>query len=442
MGDDPAFELPPQRLEERFADKAPLLSATEALFEASRCLYCHDAPCIPSCPTAIDIPTFIRKIGTGNFAGAARTILSANLLGDSCSRVCPVEVLCESTCVYEVWGRPAIPIGRLQRYALERGAAGVRFERAPRTGKSIGLLGAGPASLACAGTLALLGHEPIIYEKRALPGGLNSTGVAPYKMQLVDAIAEVEFVRTLGVEIRTGVEIGRDVSADDLLQQHAAVFLGPGLGKDSRLGVPGEDGPGVTGATAWIERIKTDPSSSVDGVRAAIVVGGGNTAIDATRELRGLGVAEVSLVYRRSEAEMPGYAHELAGARREGVTFVENAAVAEVLRNGSGDVTGVRLVATEGGRPTSRDRGQLAAQLVVMAIGQDRPRELAALFPGVECDDRGCISADAETGVTGNPRIFAGGDARNGGREVVHAVAEGQRAAHAIDALLRSEPDA
>jgi glutamate synthase (NADPH/NADH) small chain len=287
------------RLERRFADKAPLLAPAEALAEASRCLYCHDAPCIKSCPTAIDIPTFIRKIGTGNLRGAARTILQSNLLGASCARVCPVEVLCESTCVYLRERRPPIPIGRLQRYAMALGASTDLLAKAPPTGRSVGLVGCGPASLACAGALALRGHGAVIYEKRRLPGGLNAAGVAPYKMQLEVALDEVEFIEALGVEIRTGIEVGVDVTAAELLARHDAVFLGPGLGPDSRLGVPGEDGPGVVGAVQWIERLKTEPGFSLNGVRAAFVVGGGNTAIDAAHALWGMGVPCVTLVSRR-----------------------------------------------------------------------------------------------------------------------------------------------
>lgn len=432
---------PIDRLEQRFEDKAPPLSATEAVYEASRCLYCHDAPCIPSCPTSIDIPTFIRKIGTGNLRGAARTILQANLLGASCARVCPVEVLCESTCVYEAWGRPPIPIGRLQRYAMTGGASPDLLAKAAPTGRSVGLVGGGPASLACAGTLALAGHRAVIYEKRSIPGGLNSTGVAPYKMRLEAALAEVAFVEALGVEIQTGIEVGVDVSADELLARHDAVFLAPGLGPDSALGVPGEDGPGVVGAVQWIERLKTEPGFAVDGVRAAVVVGGGNTAIDAAHELCGVGVPSVTMVYRRSRDRMSGYEHELDAARNGGTVLVDGAAVTEILRD-HGRVTGVRVVEAEDGRPTAHEFGVWPADLVVLAIGQAKLRDVASLFPGVTCDAGGRIVANRETGATGHPKVYAGGDARNGGREVVHAVAEGQRAARAIDSSLRESGDA
>jgi glutamate synthase (NADPH/NADH) small chain len=431
------WDVAADRLELRFVEKNLPLSTTEAQREAARCLYCVDAPCIHACPTAIDVPTFIRKIATGNLRGAARTILSANLLGASCARVCPVEVLCEGACVYTKDDRPAIPIGRLQRYALEHGGGPALLAKAPPTGRSVGLVGAGPASLACAGQLALLGHSPTIYEKRPLPGGLNTTGVAPYKLRAVDALVEVEAILALGVEVCTGVEVGVDVTADELLARHEAIFLGPGLGPDSRLGVAGEEGPGVVGATAWIESVKTRPAHRLDGVRAAVVVGGGNTAIDAVRALKGLGVPIVTLCYRRSRSEMKAYGHEIDSARREGAVVLENVAVREFVRD-RGRLTGVRLVHAEHGQPTDRDVALIPVEFVALAIGQTRLVTLARFFPGVVTDGQGRIVADPVTGGTGHARVFAGGDAVNGGKEVVNAAHDGRAAALAIDAMLRA----
>ncbi len=442
MPETARFEVPGDRLEKRFAEKNPRLSETEATREAARCLYCFDAPCIQACPTSIDIPTFIRKIGNGNARGAARTILSANLLGASCARVCPVEVLCEGSCVYVPDGRPAIQIGRLQRWAMDHGAPSdlsEMFPAAPPSGKTVGLVGAGPASLACAGTLAGLGHAPTIYERGGLPGGLNTTGIAPYKFMVEDSIREVESILALGVKLETGVTIGDDLSAAELLERHDAVFLGPGLGADSFLRVTGEDGPGVVGAVAWIESMKTDGDFAVAGVKHAVVVGGGNTAVDTVRELRGLGVPFVSLAYRRSAAAMRAYDHELSEALREGVVVLDEVAVAEVLRE-NGSVSAVRLVGTEDGRPTDRERCVLPCDLLVMAIGQSKLERLATSFEGVACDDRGRIVADTGTGQTGNPRVFTGGDALNGGKEVVNAAHDGQLAARSIHRLLRGEP--
>jgi glutamate synthase (NADPH/NADH) small chain len=436
--------LPSGRLEERFADKHPLYLDGEAAAEASRCLYCFDAPCIPACPTEIDIPTFIRKIATKNVRGAANTILEANLLGASCARVCPVEVLCEGSCVYVPWGRPAISIGRLQRYAMEKGAPPTLPRKARSSGRSVGLVGAGPASLACAGTLARLGHEAVVYERDALPGGLNTTGVAPYKLPVADTLREVDFLRGLGVRIETGVEIGRDLHGGELLRRHDAVFLGVGLGTDLKLDVPGAEGPGVVGALEWIRRMKLDPKATVAGLRRAAVIGGGNTAIDVARELCRLGVAEVRLIYRRSANDMAAYAHEWLEAKQDGVVLIPNAIVKEIVRQGPRDGGGpgrperLRLAVAKDGKPTNEERASIQVDKVVVAIGRSKGQSVVAQFPGVSIDDAGRVRVDPATGRTGNPRVYAGGDAANGGKEVVHAVAEGQAAARAIDAMLQT----
>ena len=431
MKQPPATDLiAADRLERRFADAKPTYADGEAVGEANRCLYCHDAPCVEACPTGIDIPSFIRKIATGNLRGSARSILSANLLGYSCARVCPVEVLCVGACVYNDWHRyPPIQIGRLQRYAVEKtldaGRGAALFTRAPATGKQVACVGSGPASLAVAGYLAIEGVAVTLFEKRPLAGGLNTTGVAPYKMQVEGSLAEVEFIRSLGVAIKNGVEVGRDVTPAELVRDYDAVFLGVGLGADSRLNAPGEDGPGVVGATAWIERLKLEPGFALAGVERALVVGGGNTAIDAARELARLGVPEVSMVYRRTAAEMPGYAHESELARKEGVRLLEHAVPKEFVRGAGGKLVALRLA----------DGRELAADLVVLGIGQAKLRDLIAQFPGVAVDEKGRVVVEPATGRTGNPKVFAGGDTL-GGELVVTAVQEGKRAARGICAAL------
>ena len=423
--------LPEDRLEQRIPDAKPLLSRSEAVIEANRCLYCHDAPCVAACPTGIDVPTFIRRIGTDNLRGAARVILSANVLGFSCARVCPVEVLCVGACVYNAWDRdPPIAIGRLQRYATEglvrSGDAALLLARAPSNGKRVACVGGGPASLACAAYLALEGFAVTIHEKRSFAGGLNTSGVAPYKLPAEDSLAEVDFVRSLGVQVRTDVDMAAGDGADALLREHDAVFIAPGLGADSRLGIPGEDGPGVVGAVEWIEHMKTEPGARIAGVRRAVVIGGGNTAIDAARELAGLGVDSVRMLYRRTTAEMSGYAHELEQARLAGVVFVERAVPMRFDRDAQGALTGVTL---QGGEAHACD-------LAIVAIGQAPIAELTRAFPGVERDARGSIVADPVTGATGHPRVFAGGDAVHGGELVVTAVQDGKRAARGICAAL------
>ncbi len=419
------------RLERHLPDAKPAYSRGEAIGEANRCLYCHDAPCVVACPTGIDIPGFIRKIATENVRGSAKTILSANLLGYSCARVCPVEVLCVGACVYNDWNRyPPIPIGRLQRYAVEtvfeNGTAATLFAKAPANGKKVACVGAGPSSLAAAGYLAIEGVDVTLFEHRKVPGGLNSHGVAPYKMPVGGALAEVEFIRSLGVTIKDGTQVGRDITAAHLLEAYDATFLGIGLGRDSRLGIPGEDGPGVTGATEWIERMKLEPGYTVAGLRHALVIGGGNTAIDVARELAKLGVPDVKMVYRRTAAEMPGYAHEMEYARKEGVQLIERAVPKAFNRDAAGGLIGLTL---EDGR-------MFAVDLAVLGIGQAKLKEIAGLFPGVQVDERGRIVVDPLTGQTGNSKVWAGGDAISGGQEVVNAAQEGKRAARAMCAAL------
>lgn len=441
MGETKArYPLPDGRLEEALKDKKPLYTRGEALTEANRCIYCVDAPCVKACPTGIDIPTFIHKIATDNVRGAARTIFEDNLLGYSCARVCPVEVLCVGDCVYNGWGREPIQIGRLQRYATEtalaRDPALLSRTRKPKSGRRVALVGAGPASLAAAGHLALDGHHAVIFERKSIPGGLNALGIAPYKLQADDALDEIAFIEALGdVEIRTGTSVvagepkAGEVGVGSLLADYDAVFLGLGLGADNFLGVPGEDGPGVYGATALIERIKVDPSLSLAGLSRVAIVGGGNTAIDVARELALLGVPDVFMVYRKGAAAMPGYAHEMDGARREGVRLVEHRQPTEVVRDGE-RVVGLRVARTNG-----EGDEVLTCDAVVLAIGQARLTALAAAFEGVKLDERGRVLVDDDC-RTGNPKVFAGGDCVNGGKEVVNAAQHGKLAARAMGRMF------
>lgn len=428
MPNDFVASLPPERSEHALADKKPLYTPAEARAESERCLYCADAPCIQACPTEIDIPTFIKKIASGNVEGSAATIFDQNVLGYSCARVCPVEVLCVGSCVYNGWNKEPIQIGRLQRYATETAIAEVHLARlfpvkTAASPKKIAFIGAGPASLACAAALAMEGHSCTIYEKRRVPGGLNATGIAPYKLHAEDAIHEVEMVLALGVKLETGVEVGKSVSGEALLDANDAVYIGVGLGHDSKLGLPGEDGPGVMGAVEWIEEMKLAPAKT-GSLGRVLVIGAGNTAIDVARECALLGAEEVGMIYRRTKKEMTGYLHEMNGARKESVRLLENRQPLSFVRDGAGKLTGVEVAVLEGGKAVGKE--VVHCDHAFVAVGQAKLKEIAAQFAGVETDARGCVVASKTNGQTGNPKVFAGGDCINGGKEVVNAVANGR----------------
>lgn len=434
------FRLPASRLETRFKEAKPPLAPAEALLEANRCLYCYDAPCVKACPTGIDIPAFIRKIATGNLTGAARTIYRANLLGLSTSRVCPVEELCVGACVYQRYGEQPIDIGRLQRFATEaylnRHSALGRppFTLHQSTGKRVALIGAGPAGLTCAATLVMHGVEAVIYEQEPFAGGLNTTGIAPYKLQVPDALEEAEWLLQLGIDLQLGFRVGRDMPAEQLLAEFDAVFVGVGLGRDRRLGIPGENLKGVWGGTEFIRQLKMRADFALpDGLKKAAVIGGGNTAIDVARELAMLGVEEVDILYRRTEAEMPGYRHELDGARRYGVRLRERVRLTEIRRSERN--SGLKLYAQDTATGAAL---RFLCDWLVVAIGQEK--NAGELFPDLEVDEKGRVKVNPETRRTTNPKIYAGGDCINGGKEVVNAVADGREAALAMLRAFEIEP--
>jgi len=428
-------QLPKARAESVFEDYKPALTAAQATVEANRCLFCLDAPCITACPTGIDIPQFIRKIATGNVRGSAKTIFDSNILGMSCARVCPVEVLCVGDCVYNRMGQAPIQIGKLQRYATDTAFDnGYEFyEAGAPTGKKVALIGAGPASLACAHRLRRFGHEVIIFEKRPVVGGLNTTGVAPYKMKADRSVEEVDWVLSIGgIDIKNGVEIGKDISLADLERDFDAVFIGIGLGPDNHLGVAGEDLAGVEGAVAFIERMKLGPIS-VPGGRG-VVIGGGNTALDAVRELLGVGVPDVTMIYRGTEPGMTGYEHEWKAGKVEGVKASWQTQPLEYVGE-HGQVTGVRCIKLDDKKkPIANTEFVVPADTVLVAIGQAKLLSDLASLDGIR-RDRSRVLIDAD-GFTGRPKWYAGGDLANGGKEVVNAVAEGRDAAIGIHSFL------
>jgi dihydropyrimidine dehydrogenase (NAD+) subunit PreT len=390
-----------------FPDLHPAFTPQEAVVEASRCLYCYDAPCTAACPTHIDVPRFIKKIATANLRGSALTILDANLLGASCSRVCPVEVLCEGACVMHRYNREPIEIGRLQRHAMESfHESGDTLPQLPLPAKQlrVACIGSGPASLACAGELARRGHLVTVFEARPLPGGLNTYGVAEYKFRTVDALREVAFIESLGVEIRCNENIDKDRLAQ-IADEHDAVFLGLGLGRMDPLGIEGEDQPGVIDALRFIAGYKT--TSQIVAGRKVVVIGAGNTAIDAASAARRLGADDVIMLYRRTATEMSAFVFEYEHAKHEGVEFRWKVKPIRILSE-DGKLSGIECL-----RVATSELFVIPCDLVIPAIGQSKTSELL-------------MSAE------GSPKIFAGGDLTNGGREVVDAVADGKRAALAI----------
>ncbi|MGA8594438.1 MAG: NAD(P)-dependent oxidoreductase [Bryobacteraceae bacterium] len=423
------------------AELLPPLSDHEALVEANRCLFCYDAPCTHACPTHINVPRFIKKIASGNTLGSARTILEANLLGATCSRVCPVQELCEGACVLGSEHKP-IMIGRLQRYAMDyvyERQVDV-FSRASPVEKRVAVVGAGAAGLSCAGELAKRGYSVTVFEKRDLAGGLSTYGIIVLREPVPVALAEIELIKRLGVEFRMGVELCRDIKLADLRSEFDAVFLSAGFGSTPSLGIPGEEQ--IVDGLAYIEQSKLDPSHLEVGTRV-VVIGAGNTAIDCATVAKRLGAEEVTIVYRRSESEVTAYPHEIAFIRNEGVEFRWlTQPVKVVVRDGQ--VIGldcIRIALGEldaSGRPApepvSGSEFFIPADQVVKAIGQERPPFAVALGLATKLGYID-VNADFETNI---PNVFAGGDSirSSGTCSTVMAVQDGKLAALAIHERL------
>ncbi len=423
------------QLRERFSELKPPLAPQAAVIEADRCLNCFDAPCTAACPTHIDVPGFIKRIASGNLRGSALRILDANILGSSCARVCPVDVLCEGACVLHRQNRKPIQIALLQRHAMDAfHASGEKLPAAaPASLKlRVACIGGGPASLACAAELCRQGAQATIIERRPLPGGLNTYGVAEYKLRAADSVREVEMIRRLGVEFRFGVSIESAADLEALESEFDFTFLGLGLGAMQRLGIPGEDSNGVMNALELIAAYKTGHIREMHGT--AVVVGAGNTAIDAANAARRLGAETVYLLYRRGENDMSAFDFEYEHAKQEGVQFLWRRQPLAIRSDEHGRLLldTVQVQQVDRKLLTIPDsQFTIECDIVVPAIGQSPLAQLIQELRGVEVRD-GRIVADIANGQTSNPRYYAGGDCVNGGREVVDAVAGGKRAALAI----------
>lgn len=423
----------------------PPLDESTAAIEADRCLECGGpyapAPCTAACPARVPVPQFIRAIREGRPDEAARLIFEANILGGSCARVCPVEELCEGACVLAKEGRRAVSIGRLQRYATDVALAHQMnfFTRPAWKPQSVGVIGAGPAGLTCAAELAKLGYEVVVYESRPEPGGLITSAIAPYK-QLKDPLpTEVAMIERLGVKLRYGVTIGKEISVEELERRHQAIFLGVGLGADTKARIDGEELPGVWNSLDFIERIKKGYLPKIGPTVA--VIGGGNTAIDVARESVRLGATNVMVLYRRTEDQMPAFKHEVKAARKEGVHFYWLTAPVRV--KGDGKVREIECIHMRLGAPDKSGRPApepvpgteftLEVDTVIKAIGQEKRVEF---FKALGLETEGGLVKVNENFQTSREKYFAGGDCTNGGGTVVEAVRHGKIAAQGIAKFL------
>jgi len=422
-----------------FGELHPPFGHDEALAAAARCVFCYDAPCTRACPTRIDVPRFLRQILHDNPGGAAETILSENVLGGSCARVCPTDLLCEGACVDRTLHGEPVPVGSLQRYAVDHAdRMGLGFFTAgEESGRRVAVVGAGPAGLACAFELRRRGHAVNIFEAADEPGGLNRRGIALYKLDPEYALAEAGRVTDLGAELRCGEAVHGEAVVK-MLGDYDAVFLGVGLGGGDTLGLPGEEGPGVLDALDFIARAHEGPAGVCEVGRSVVVLGGGNTAIDAALQAMRLGAECVTLVYRRTEDAMPAYRHELELARANGlicewlatpIAFNREGEKLSALRcqrvRAEGEGRGARLVPVEGGEFS------LPCDMAIRALGQTPLREFLGGIEGLVLDGA-CVVVDPATGATGVPGLYAGGDCVNGGAEVVDAVQAGKLAGRAI----------
>lgn len=434
-----------EHLSHNFQEVEPALTNQEAVEEAHRCLYCYDAPCIQACPTGIDIPTFIKKIASGNLKGSATTIMSANPVGASCARVCPTEELCEGACVLNHSTKP-IMIGNLQRYATDWAIKNdqVLFRAGTKNGKTVAIVGGGPAGLSAARELALLGYAVTIFEADEKAGGLNTYGIVSFRLPKEISYWEVSQVENLDVEIRTNTRVGEDISVEDILRGYDYVILAIGMANVPNLGIEGENLDGVYDAIQFVKETKTKPISNDFVGKRVVVIGAGNTAIDgATCSVR-LGAENVKILYRRTIEEMTAYDFEYEFAKQDGVEFRWLTAPKRIIGDDKGHVSAIECIKMKLGEPGEDGRRSpvaiegseftLQVDAVIKAIGQTRYIDLIESF-GLE-HSGGVVKIDLETYQTSNQKVFACGDVifgkGQGEAMVVTAAQQGKMTAHAI----------
>lgn len=430
-----------EQYEENFADIHPPFETKEAaLVEANRCLFCYDAPCTKSCPTSINVPKFIKQITTDNLKGSAHTIFEANIMGGGCSKVCPVEKLCEGSCVFNLMDEAPIPIAKLQRYSTEKAIAQKwkLFTRKPSIGKKVAIVGAGPAGLSAAFMLSKEGVDVTIFEKEAKGGGLMTYGIAAYKVTPEFCAEEVDYITSIGgIDIKYNMALGEQISLAELQQNYDAVYLGFGVGLARQLDIEGEDLEGVIDAISFIYELRSNPLSTISVGDKVAVIGLGMTAIDAATQAKRLGAKEVTIVYRRTQAEMPCTEKELDIAKLDGCHLVWLATPKEILGE-NGKVKQLICCKIELGQPDASGRRSpvetnetftLNVDMVIKAAGQ-MPYESLASENGLT-NYKGKLTVD-KFGATNIKGVFAGGDNVNGGKEVVDAVQDGKDGAKAI----------
>lgn len=454
----PIAEQAPKERAQNFKEVCLGYTEEEARAEASRCLNCKNPRCVAGCPVSINIPAFLQQVVAGQEEKAAGIIAESSALPAVCGRVCPQEIQCEGVCIRGIKGEP-VAIGKLERYVADW-AREHKLEpenNAKKNGQRVAVIGAGPAGLTCAGDLAKLGYEVKIFEALHEPGGVLVYGIPEFRLPKDTVVAhEVENVKKLGVEIETNTIIGKSVSVDDLLdgEGYDAVFIGSGAGLPMFMHIPGETASGVFSANEFLTRnnlmkaFREDYDTPIFAGKRAVVVGGGNVAMDAARTALRLG-AETHIVYRRSEAELPARAEEVHHAKEEGIIFDLLTNPVEILQDENGWVRGVRVIHMELGEPDQSGRRrpieipgseeEISADTVIMALGTSPNPLLSSTTEGLETNRKGCLIADERTGQTTREGVFAGGDAVIGAATVILAMGAGKQAARGIDEYLRKK---